>query len=262
MKLYQPERQPSASARESRETRTPEMTITFVKVISAKQMALPTAAARTRARTVLLVDDDRFVRKVTQHMLLSQNLNVVEAGGGPEALDVWGEAQPHPDLVLTDINMPGMSGIDLIQQLSRRDKYLKALYISGYTELAGSIPARLFIAKPFSRVELASKVWSALNRPLFGWTCGGCSHTRYRGLAASHDGQTLALTLQCGNCAEKQVKVVDILYPLECCPFCEGQVLLSEDGLIDDMEDHLGQTCDSCRAQIAIHSMVFAQGAS
>jgi CheY-like chemotaxis protein len=238
------------------------MTIKFVKVISAKQMARPTAGTRTRVRTVLLVDDDRFVRKVTQQMLLSQNLNVVEAGGGPEALDVWEASQPHPDLVLTDINMPGMSGIDLIQHLTRRDKYLKALYISGYTELAGSVPARLFIAKPFSRGELATKVWSALNRPLHGWTCGGCSHTRYEGLAASDDGETLALTLQCGNCAEKQVKVVDILYPLECCPFCEGPVLLSGDGLIDDMEDHLGQTCDSCRAQIIVHSMAFARAAS
>ena len=77
------------------------MTIKFVKVISAKQMARPTGGTRARVRTVLLVDDDRFVRKVTQQMLLSQNLNVVEAGGGPEALDIWEASQLHPDLVLT-----------------------------------------------------------------------------------------------------------------------------------------------------------------
>ena len=238
------------------------MTIKFVKVISAKQIALPTAGTRARVRTVLLVDDDRFVRNVTQQMLLSQNLNVVAACGGPEALDIWEASRPHPDLVLTDINMPGMSGIDLIQDLTRRDKYLKALYISGYTELAGSVPARLFIAKPFSRVELCTKVWSALNRPLHGWSCAGCSHNRYEGLAARDDGETLRLTLRCGNCAEKQVKVVDILYPLGCCPFCEGQVLLSGDGPIDDMEDRVGQTCGSCRAQVIVHTMAFAQAAS
>jgi two-component system, chemotaxis family, chemotaxis protein CheY len=225
-------------------------------------MARPTAGTRARVRTVLLVDDDRFVRKVTQQMLLSQNLNVVEAGGGPEALDIWDASQLQPDLVLTDINMPEMSGIDLIQHLVQRGKNLKALYMSGFTELAGSVPARLFIAKPFSRGELASKVWSALNRPLHGWTCEGCADTRYQGLAANDDGDTLALTLQCGNCAAKQVKVVDVLYPLECCPFCEGQVLLSADGYIGDMGDHLGQICDTCCAQIVVHSMAFANAAS
>jgi CheY-like chemotaxis protein len=223
-------------------------------------MVRPTDGARVK--TVLLVDDDRFVRKVTQQMLLSQNLNVVEAGGGREALAIWEASQPHPDLVLTDINMPDMSGIDLIEHLGRCDRNLKALYMSGYTELAGKVPARLFIAKPFNRGGLATKVWSALNRPLHGWTCGGCSFTRYQGLAANDDGETLALTLQCGNCAEKQVKVVDVLYPLECCPFCEGHVLLSGDGYMGDSGDHLGQTCDSCRAQIVVHSMAFAHAAS
>ncbi|MCU1275828.1 MAG: domain S-box protein [Bryobacterales bacterium] len=195
-------------------------------------------------------------------MLISQNLNVVEAGGGREALDIWEASQPQPDLVLTDINMPGMSGIDLVQQLAQRDKNLKALYISGFTDLAGSVPARLFIAKPFSRGELATKVWSALNRPLHGWTCKRCSHTRYQGLAADDDGETLTLTLECANCAEKQVEVVDILYPLECCPFCEGPVQLSEDGYMGDSGDHLGQTCDCCSAQIVARSVARAQAAS
>jgi response regulator RpfG family c-di-GMP phosphodiesterase len=177
-------------------------------------------------------------------------------------LDIWEASEPHPDLVLTDINMPGMSGIDLIRHLAQRDKKLKALYISGFTELAGSVPARLFIAKPFSWGELAAKVWSALNRPLHGWTCEGCSHTRYQGLAAEDDGETLALTLQCGNCAEKQVKVVDILYPLECCPFCEDLMLLSGDGYIGDTGYQLGQTCGSCSAQIVARSVACAQAAS
>jgi len=225
-------------------------------------MARPTAGTRARIKTVLLVDDDRFVRKVTQQMLVSQNLNVVEAGGGREALDIWEVSQPRPDLVLTDINMPGMSGIDLVQHLAQRDKKLKALYISGFTELAGSVPARLFIAKPFSRGELTTKVWSALSQPLHGWTCKGCAHTQYQGLAAGDDGETLTLTLQCANCAEKQVKVVDILYPLECCPFCEGPVLLSGDGYIGDGGDHPGQPCHSCRATIVAPSVARAQAAS
>jgi CheY-like chemotaxis protein len=225
-------------------------------------MVPPTAGTRTPVRTVLLVDDNCFVRKVTQQMLLSQSLKVVEAGCGPEALDIWNAAKPHFDLVLTDIDMPGMSGIDLIQRLTRRDKYLKALYISGYTELAGSVPGRLFIAKPFSSIELAAKVWAALNRPLHGWTCDACHHTRYEGLTARDDGETVALTLQCANCEERQVKIADIPYPLECCPFCEGPVPLSEDGLFDDMEDHPGQTCGSCSAHILVHNMAFAMAAS
>lgn len=224
-------------------------------------MARPTAATRARTKTVLLVDDDRFVRRVTQQMLSSQNLNVVEAGGGREALDLWEASQPRPDLVLTDINMPGMSGIDLVQHLAQRDKGLKALFISGFTELAGTVPARLFIAKPFSRGELATKVWSALNRPLHGWTCKACAHTQYQGLAADDDGETLTLTLQCASCAEKQVKVVDVLYPLECCPFCEDPVLLSGDGYIGDSGD-LGQPCHSCRATIVAPSVARAQAAS
>jgi PAS domain S-box-containing protein len=111
-------------------------------------------------RSVLLVDDDPFVRRATARQLERLGHTVVVAASADEALAAI-TASEDIALVITDVVMPGRSGIDLARELEALRPELAVLLISGYSpdELpAGSV----FLAKPFSRGSLASKIGEAL----------------------------------------------------------------------------------------------------
>jgi CheY-like chemotaxis protein len=69
----------------------------------------------TREQRVLVVDDDREIRDLVAGTLRRDGYTVVEAGDGPEALDV--AARLVPDLVLLDMTLPGMNGVEVARQL-------------------------------------------------------------------------------------------------------------------------------------------------
>ncbi|MBA3819807.1 MAG: response regulator [Deltaproteobacteria bacterium] len=111
--------------------------------------------------TVLVVDDDENIRRVTERLLRSDGYVVLSAGSGPEALDV---AAAHPgtiDVLLSDLVMPGMTGRDLARELAVHRPTTKVLFMSGYHQhspIAGS----QFLAKPFHRTDLLEKLRDAL----------------------------------------------------------------------------------------------------
>jgi PAS domain S-box-containing protein len=119
---------------------------------------------------ILLVDDDRPVRRAVALLLANLGYDVVEAGDGPEALAQLENGEPF-DLLLTDIVMPGgMSGLDLAQRARKRRPDLKILLTSGYTDtamLAQGIlqPSDQILSKPYRKAELAEKVRSTLDQP-------------------------------------------------------------------------------------------------
>jgi two-component system, cell cycle sensor histidine kinase and response regulator CckA len=120
------------------------------------------------SEVILVVEDDPSVRSMVQEMLERYGYTALEASDGAEALRVANLYNSPPDLLLTDLVMPELSGRELIDELRVDDKLPKVLLMSGYTDddqLRGSRTAEYpFIKKPFTHYELAAKVREALDR--------------------------------------------------------------------------------------------------
>jgi PAS domain S-box-containing protein len=119
--------------------------------------------------TVLLAEDEASLRRLTRTTLEQSGYKVLEAKDGVEALAMSETCDLPIDLLLTDIVMPGMGGLALAQELTRRRPELRVVYMSGYTGQGvgtqGPIdPGTDFLPKPFTRVVLARKIREALDR--------------------------------------------------------------------------------------------------
>lgn len=120
--------------------------------------------------TVLLVEDELSLRKLSRHLLELCGYSVLEAENGPDALRVSGDCPDRGiDLLLTDVVMPGMSGRTLADRLVQQRPEIRILYMSGYTgqtvgEHGVLAEGSFFLPKPFTREGLARKVREALDR--------------------------------------------------------------------------------------------------
>jgi CheY-like chemotaxis protein len=83
----------------------------------------------TRKRSILLVDDDPGIRESMQAILMLQGYEVDLASSGSKALELC--AQNYYDVVLLDILMPGMNGIETLRQIKRRYPGIRAIMITG-----------------------------------------------------------------------------------------------------------------------------------
>lgn len=113
--------------------------------------------------TVLLVDDEDMILEVGGEMLTELGCEVITAGSGQEALDIYRKEQDRISLVVLDMVMPGMGGDETYDQLKQIDPDVKALLCSGYSlnDKAESILRKGcngFIQKPFSLKELSRKI--------------------------------------------------------------------------------------------------------
>jgi two-component system, cell cycle sensor histidine kinase and response regulator CckA len=116
--------------------------------------------------TILLVEDDENVRVLMADELRKYGYRIVEARNGVEACLVATPYIKKLRLLLTDIVMPGMSGVELARNLRVIKPGLKVLFISGYTDDIGvgaGDPATLYLQKPFTPEVLAEKVREVLN---------------------------------------------------------------------------------------------------
>ncbi len=120
--------------------------------------------------TVLLVEDEDIVRRLTSHVLQASGYTVLSASSGEEALTLCREHQGDIALLATDILMPQMNGVRLAELALQVRKNLKVLFISGYTnnilENYGHFDASAaFLSKPASPKVLAAKVREVLDTP-------------------------------------------------------------------------------------------------
>jgi PAS domain S-box-containing protein len=118
--------------------------------------------------TILVVEDDPAVRKMTVRMLAGQGYTVLAARSPVEAIRVAGESGAEIHLVMTDVVMPGMNGRELATTLLTGYPHLKRLFTSGYTADVIADHGVLeegvhFLQKPFSVRELAVKVRQVLD---------------------------------------------------------------------------------------------------
>src|SRR5690348_3383436 len=112
---------------------------------------------------ILVVDDDQSVRDAVARTLRKQGYHVDCADSGETALAVVEEPSQHFDLVITDVVMPGMSGVDLAGHLRRRDTALELLLISGYPgkhldNKTLALKQGDLLQKPFTPKQLTARV--------------------------------------------------------------------------------------------------------
>lgn len=117
--------------------------------------------------TVFVVDDDQVVRESLRMLVGSVGLPVETYATGQDFLAV--QSNPRPGCVVCDIRLPGMSGLDLQQELMARQLRLPMIMISGYGDVSTAVRAMRagavdFIEKPFNRQVLLDRVHEALER--------------------------------------------------------------------------------------------------
>lgn len=122
-----------------------------------------TATPRGGGETILLVEDEERLRRTEAEALRELGYEVLEAAGGAEAL-VLLDREPAIRLLLTDVVMPGMSGIDLARRAKEERPELKVLYMTGFERDAadGNLLGSL-LRKPFGVEALARRVRWALD---------------------------------------------------------------------------------------------------
>jgi DNA-binding NtrC family response regulator len=120
--------------------------------------------------TVLLVEDNDSVRELSAKALRRRGYTVHEARNAEEAIEWSRTSGIRPQLLVTDVVMPGLSGPNLAARLLHEMPHLRVLYMSGYTDDAtvdgafwGGVP---LLQKPFTPGRLAERVRMALDAPV------------------------------------------------------------------------------------------------
>jgi PAS domain S-box-containing protein len=130
------------------------------------EVAPPSEAPIKRVQgstTILLVEDESSLRKLTGNTLKEAGYKVLEAGEAFQAMELAKEFDGTIDLLLTDVVMPGLSGRELAEKLRPERPEMRVLYISGYTDGAVATHGVLesgitILRKPFTRAQLLRNV--------------------------------------------------------------------------------------------------------
>ena len=115
--------------------------------------------------TILIIDDDTSLRRVLEYNLQEEGYRVLAAGDGAEGLALFdGE---HPDLVITDLKMPGVSGFQVLAAVKERSPQTPVMVITAFGAVETAVEAMKlgaydYITKPFNRDELRLTVRKAL----------------------------------------------------------------------------------------------------
>jgi DNA-binding response OmpR family regulator len=110
------------------------------------------------SRTILVVDDDEKILELLRQILVREGYSVITAQDGHKAFRICMDCETAPDVLLTDVLLPGINGIDLMVLFEGRWPRIKTILFSGHTDGTPGLPegkARTpFLTKPFSRDAL------------------------------------------------------------------------------------------------------------
>ncbi len=153
---------------ESRELEGTRFTI-YLPAPKAQPVTLftPDVPALRTERTLLYVEDDAILSTAVRDVLESQGYRVLVAASGEEALAQYGDALAEVDLVITDMSLHGMSGLELHRALHQRQPRIRTLIVSGYPaqfeqnewQAAGIVG---WLQKPVSLTDLLTEIQQAL----------------------------------------------------------------------------------------------------
>ena len=135
---------------------------------SVSTVATMTERAARDCRRILLVDDDGAVRELLAEMFELEGLDVATAASGEEALRAL-EQGPLPNLVVLDINMPGISGAEVLRRMKERPDWanIPVAAISGTPQWESRLVSKpdAFLAKPFEADALNEAMARLCSRP-------------------------------------------------------------------------------------------------
>lgn len=122
--------------------------------------------AVNKTKTVLLADDDESLRRVLEFQLTEAGYRVLAAGDGASALELF--TRNETDCVITDLRMPGLSGLDLLERLKIIKQEIPVIVITAFGEVETAVAAMRagafdYITKPFNRDEILLTVERALS---------------------------------------------------------------------------------------------------
>jgi PAS domain S-box-containing protein len=132
---------------------------------------VPVTNGKGGDETILLVEDEDAVREVASRILRRHGYTVVEARNGTDALRQFTDGGSEFDLIVTDIVMPEMGGLELAQRVREWSPNARILFTSGYTEDAVLRrnfldPGAEFVEKPFTPARLAQRAREVLDGPV------------------------------------------------------------------------------------------------
>jgi DNA-binding response OmpR family regulator len=121
---------------------------------------------RVTERTVLVVDDEEAIAEAVRARLASEGFRVMVAADGPRAIEL--SREEHPDLVVLDLMLPGMDGLEVCKEIQRRE-WVPVLMLTARTDEADKVAgfavgADDYLTKPFSLRELTIRVKAILRR--------------------------------------------------------------------------------------------------
>lgn len=118
---------------------------------------------------ILVVDDEPSMRLLIEVILRGQGWTVISANGGERALELLKSTPQAPAVVICDVLMPGIDGLELVRRMCARLPNLNVIFISGRLSDVSWWPTDLrehrFLAKPFEKGQLVAAVREALTGP-------------------------------------------------------------------------------------------------
>jgi len=135
--------------------------------METKSVAQRSTVLRVGTETILVVDDEASIRQLIKDILQPLGYRLLEASNGDEALRLCANAGEVIDILLTDVIMPGMNGLELSKAIKARRPEIKTIFMSGYTQNVianGGVlkPGLIFIHKPLTSGKLAVALWNVL----------------------------------------------------------------------------------------------------
>ena len=117
---------------------------------------------------ILVVDDEPPIRKLLRMGLSTQGYEILEAGNGKASLQLLAQ---KPDLVILDLGLPDMQGLDLLRMIRARDEKVSIVVLSSRGDEAGKVQALDlgaddYVTKPFGMDELLARMRAALRHQL------------------------------------------------------------------------------------------------
>ena len=116
--------------------------------------------------TILIVDDDKTTTSILNHMLYAYTDNILTASDGVEGLELFQEY--HPDIILSDINMPRMNGLEMVEQIRKIDENVKIAIFTDFEKRdilikAIELGVNQFLSKPFASKSFSKTIQHLYN---------------------------------------------------------------------------------------------------
>jgi two-component system cell cycle sensor histidine kinase/response regulator CckA len=141
-----------------------------VDTVEEAPLLVPAAATARGHETVLVVDDEPGLRALARTGLQQNGFDVLAVESGEQALEILRQGEPHVDVMLLDLTLPGISGESVLREVRRLKPGVPVIIASGYAKVESqsswvAAGAMSFVAKPYRIQQIAQKLREALDHP-------------------------------------------------------------------------------------------------